>query len=287
MPWRAGAALLSAAGAALSAATMLKGFQLNDEGLMLQAAARISHGEVPYKDFWWYYPPGQPYLLAVLWKAFGSSLLTWRIVRVVSDAAVAVLAFALARRRAPLWLSLVAWFGAACAMAFPAQPHPFPIALAFALGALLAFERRPALAGVLAALCAAWRLEFAAYLVIGIGVAYALSRERRGATRFGATMAGLTDLLYAPAVIAAGAGKSLNLLVKYPLVDFSKYQSLPLPTNYNGPLNTSSIGGFLSDSAENLMHFYLPLMLTIAAAGTLIALTIQNRRSLARIAAPT
>ena len=43
-----------------------------------------------------------------------------------------------------------------------------------------------------------------------------------------------------------GLGRSLDMLVKYPLVDFSKYQSLPLPTNYDGPLNTSSIGGFRS-----------------------------------------
>ena len=33
---------------------------------MLQAAARIADGEVPYRDFWWFYPPGQPYLLAGL-----------------------------------------------------------------------------------------------------------------------------------------------------------------------------------------------------------------------------
>ena len=286
MPWQAGAALLFAAAAALSAVTMLKGFQPNDEGLMLQAAARIAHGQVPYSDFWWYYPPGQPYLLALLWKAFGPSMLTWRIVRVLSDATVAVLAFALARRRAPVWLSLVAWLGAACAMAFPSGPHPFPISLAFALGALLTYERRPALAGMLTALCAMWRLEFAAYLVVGIGVAYALSRERRDAIRFGAATAGLTVLLYAPVAIAAGIGRSLDMLVKYPLVDFSKYQSLPLPTDYNGPLNTSSVGGFLSDSAENLLHFYLPLALLITAAGTLTALVVQNRRNLAQIAAP-
>ena len=30
---------------------------------MLQAAARIADGQVPYRDFWWFYPPGQPLLL--------------------------------------------------------------------------------------------------------------------------------------------------------------------------------------------------------------------------------
>ena len=75
---------------------MLDGIQPNDEGLMLAAAARIADGQVPYRDFWWFYPPGQPYLLGGLWELFGPSLLAWRIVRVLCDAGVAVLAYALA-----------------------------------------------------------------------------------------------------------------------------------------------------------------------------------------------
>ncbi|MDQ3935738.1 MAG: hypothetical protein M3340_14025, partial [Actinomycetota bacterium] len=81
--------LLFAAAAALSAITVLDGVQPNDEGLMLQAAARIADGQVPYSDFWWYYPPGQPYLLGGLWEAFGPSLVAWRVVRVLVDALVA------------------------------------------------------------------------------------------------------------------------------------------------------------------------------------------------------
>ena len=46
-------------------------------------------------------------------------------------------------------------------------PHPFPIALALVLGALLAFESRPALAGVLVGAAAAWRIEFAAFAGLG------------------------------------------------------------------------------------------------------------------------
>ena len=74
----------------------------------LQAAARIAHGEVPYSDFWWFYPPGQPYMLGGLWELFGPSLLVWRIVRVLSDATVALLAWRLARRAAPEPLALAA-----------------------------------------------------------------------------------------------------------------------------------------------------------------------------------
>jgi len=272
--------LLFAGAALLSAITILDGVQPNDEGLMLQAAARIADGQVPFEDFWWYYPPGQPYLLGGLWEVFGPSLLAWRVVRVLVDATVAVLAYELARRRAPVRLALVVWLVAACAMAFPSQPHPFPIALAAALGALLTFERRPLLAGVLLGICAAWRLEFAAYAGLGVAVAHVLSAEPQAdrSRRFG-RVAAAAVALYLPVVIAAGLGRSWEMLIEYPLLDFGDYQSLPFPLDYDGPLNTSGIGGFLSDSAENLIHFYLPLALVIGMVGGLIALAARFTRN--------
>jgi hypothetical protein len=269
--------------ALISAITVYKGLQPNDEGLMLQAARRIAQGQVPYSDFWWYYPPGQPYLLGGLWNLFGPSLLTWRVVRVLADATVAVLAYALARREAGPWLSLATWAGAALAMGQLPQPHPFPIALALALASLLLFERRPALAGVVAGACAFWRLEFAGYLAVGVILALAVrpvpgpDKLRAGGRFLGsALLAGAA--LFAPVVLAAGLSKSWDMLVRYPIVDFGKYQGLPFPFDFDGPLNTSSIGGFFSDSFENLLQFYLPAALVIGLAASLLALLLRARR---------
>lgn len=284
-------AVLFLLAALLSGITALKGVQPNDEGLMLQAAARIAHGEVPYRDFWWFYPPGQPYLLGGLWKVFGPSLVEWRVVRVLADATVALLVWELASRRVAAaahgWRDrlppLAAWLAAALAMAYPSGPHPFPIALALALGALLLFERRPLWAGLLAGACAAWRIEFAAYLSVGVLLAIAIGAaardERvRAALRFvaGAVVAGL--VLYVPVVAQAGIADSWDLLVRYPILQFSDYQSLPFPLAYDGPLNTSSIGGFLDDSAESLLLFYLPLVLVVGLASSLVALGAAFRR---------
>jgi hypothetical protein len=88
-------------------------------------------------------------------------------------------------------------------------------------------------------------------------------------------------VLYAPIVALAGVGRSWDLLIDYPLTDFSSYQSLPFPLNYDGPLNTGSIGGFLSDSAENLLLFYLPLVLVIGLAAGLVALARTSSREAA------
>ncbi len=264
---------LFAGAALLSAVTALDGIQPNDEGLMLQAAARIADGQVPYRDFWWFYPPGQPLVLGALWELIGPSLLPWRVLRVLCDAAVAVLAWRLALRGgAPPRAALAAWLAAALAMAYPSGPHPYAPTLVLALGALLLFEQRPALAGLLAGLAAFWRLEFAAYLGLGILLALAVARAPRAAARFAGAAAVTAALLYVPTVGVAGIGPVFDLLVDYPLSDFSDYQSLPFPLDYDGPLNTSSVGGFLSDSVEPLLVFYLPLALMVGLVAGLAAL---------------
>jgi hypothetical protein len=267
------AVALFAGAALLSAITMLDGIQPNDEGLMLQAAARIAAGEVPYRDFWWFYPPGQPLLLGGLWEVLGPSLLEWRVLRVLCDATVALLAWRLALRGgATPRVALATWLAAALAMAYPSGPHPYPPTLVLCLAALLVFEERPLLAGALAGAAAFWRLEFAGYLALGILLACAVARAPQRARRFAGAAALTAAILYAPIVALAGVGRSWDLLIDYPLTDFSAYQSLPFPLSYDGPLNTASVGGFLSDSAENLLLFYLPLVLVIGLAVGLAAL---------------
>jgi hypothetical protein len=281
--WVLPAALL-ALGAVIAGATMRDGIQPNDEGLMLQAAAHIADGQVPIRDFWWYYPPGQPYLLGGLWALFGPSLLAWRVVRVGADALVALLAWRLARRwSSPGW-ALGAWAASALAMAYPTGPHPFPIALACALGALLALPRQVAWAGVLAGLCALWRLEFAGYLVVGILAAIALAPDsararRRRAVTFFVPALGVTAVLYAPVVAAAGPGPSWRLLVRYPLTRFQAYQGLPFPLTSPPRVDTGSVAHFLGHSAENLLLYYLPLALVVGAAAALTRLALGFTRA--------
>jgi hypothetical protein len=92
-------AVLFLLAAALSASTIWFEIGPHDEGLMLQAAHRIASGELPYRDFWWNYAPGQPLLLGAVDAALGGpSLLAWRILRVLLDATVALLAYRLAAR---------------------------------------------------------------------------------------------------------------------------------------------------------------------------------------------
>ena len=52
--------LLFAGGALISAFTILQGIDPFDEGIVLQAARRVSEGQTPYADFTWAYGPAHP-----------------------------------------------------------------------------------------------------------------------------------------------------------------------------------------------------------------------------------
>ena len=266
-------ALLWLAGLAVGVVTLRNWIQVNDEGLMLQAAARIADGQIPYRDFWWFYPPGQSYLLALIWKLTGPSLIPWRVVRAVSDATVALLVWRLALRRGGSIPALFAWLAAILAVSSATGPHPYPIAMSFALAALLLLDRRPGVAGALAGAAAVWRIEFAAYLALGCAVGLAV----RGAglkpfLRFLAGGIVVAAAAYVPMVLAAGASRSWELLVRYPVLEFGKYQTLPFPLVWDGGGNARGL-----DLVAQFLSYHGPLVLILTLAASGVALLALRR----------
>ena len=252
--------ILFVLGALLSGLTIRWGINPHDEGLMLQAGERIADGQLPYRDFYANYGPGQYFVVGGLDWIFGPSLLTWRILRVALDAGVAVLAYALVRRDAPEPLALGAWLTVAAAMAFPSIPHPNPTALALAFGSLLVAERRPAAAGALAGLAAVFRLDLGLAALAGT----ALLAGRRGAARVVATGAAVGCVLMAPIVIA-DPGAFWDQTIGFAL-DEQRLQRLPLPGAWHG--------GF---EPNKILEFYTPYLLL---AGTALWLAVALARRL-------
>jgi hypothetical protein len=240
--------LLFVLAAALSGFTILREISPHDEGLMLQAGSRIAHGQWPYRDFWTNYMPGQPLVLAVLQQIFGASLLAWRVVRTLTDATVALLAYRLARRRAPESYALAAWLAVAGAMAFPTGPGPNPPALALAFGALLAARRRPALGGVLAGIACLFRLEIGVAAIIGVALEAPIGARARSA----AIGAGCGVVVLAPFFLAGPGAMWHDTLGFYGIQGL---QRLPFPLGFHGPLRPSK-----------LIEFYIPLILVIGLA---------------------
>jgi hypothetical protein len=247
-------AVLFALGALLSAATIWWEIGPHDEGLMLQAAHRIASGELPYRDFWWNYPPGQPLLLALPDLVVGPSLVPWRVLRVALDATVAVLAFALARRETGGgWLALLVWLAVAGAMAFPTGPGPNPTALALGLGALLAAPRRPVLAGALAGLAAFLRLEIG--VAVALGAAALAPGDRRWglAARCLGAAAAVGLAAWAPFVLAAPRA-ALDQTLGF--LRIQHLQRLPFP------LDPSGVGL----DPNKLLELWMPAILVAACA---------------------
>jgi hypothetical protein len=257
--------LLFALAAALSGFTILREANTHDEGFMLQAALRLLDGQVPYRDFYLNYGPGQPLALAGLDGIFGSSLLSWRILRVVLDATVSVLAYRVALRSCSQPLALLAFVATAAAMAYPPLPHPNPSVLALGLGAILVARRSPVTAGVMGG--AAVFFFVPSGLAAAAGAVLASSewdRPWRAMLR-AAVAAGVTVLLLiGPVAIVAGTGRFFSQALGFAL-EVPGLKRSPFPLTYDGPFDPNEV-----------LSFYLPLLLVVATAAW--ALLVLRRR---------
>jgi hypothetical protein len=272
------AAALFAAAVTISAFSMLRGIDPFDEGLALQAASRIAAGELPYHDFSWAYGPAQPYLLGALSDLFGPSLLAWRVVRVLVNAAIAVAVFMLLRERAGRTPAVLAAFMTAAAMAQPLSANPSAAALLFTLLAVAAASSdtpRPFAAAALTALAAAWRLDFGVYAGVACLAALALRRDTRAAVRYTVAAAAGALLAYLPFVVAAGPADMWDALVATGLRD-REHWTLPFPLEYGGGFALWPPGSLAHD-LKDVLSYYVPLVLVAGLAVAAVAALARRR----------
>ncbi len=167
-----------------------------DEGIFLQGAVRVAHGQLPYRDFFTFYTPGVFYLLAAVFRLFGRSFTVARWTLVVAGAGVNPASYALGRRVASrgtaLWFALVV-MGSALPFRFLVLPNWFAtllvlVAIAAAAAATGAVSRRAecvwaAAAGMLTGLTVLFEQSVGAGLLFGLllgGTLLALRARREG-----------------------------------------------------------------------------------------------------------
>lgn len=114
-------------------------------GDYVTAAERVLSGQIPYRDFWTMYAPGSFYLLALLYKIFGTHILVGSIAAsVICSGAVCLcyrLAVNLTGRETAGVLCAGIFFAASYATSYCITPGPYPMTILLVLTALNLFIR--------------------------------------------------------------------------------------------------------------------------------------------------
>jgi hypothetical protein len=269
-------------------------------GKSVAGAWRVLSGEVPYRDFWSMYAPGQFYATAAVLALCGKQVLAPALVACGVKAASAALLFLAgvgfgAPRR--LALLVAAIVGLALFEVAP-ELSSYPPALACILGALCAVARpRPALvlAGLLLGAAAFFKHDVAAYATLAVGAGLALepwiagaaaegrARALREALTVGVTAAGLVALLALGLAWLAGRDALVDLVL-FPLGDFQLVRGEPYPGLVP---NISALEGFFAkpcelararDAVEALAEWTLANAPQLAFVGLLASLAHARHR---------
>ena len=254
-----------------------------DEGLALFNAMRVANGDVPFRDFWSIYPPGQSYTLAALFSIFGWDIQVARIydtfVRFGIAASIFLLADRLFHRGLALFVSMVVVLQLAVSLFYAYAVFP---ALLFSLFGLLFLARyfdAPkrlllVFAGAMIGISAAYRLDIAGYAAIATGLAVLLFevRKRGGREFLAAGISGAALFfgfalvafpLYLWLILSSGAVPAWQQLIMFPATVLHEVRQLPLPLQppTPGSLNLSVvIGAERVISYEMWLRFYFPIL---------------------------
>jgi hypothetical protein len=284
-------------------AALAPGAFLGVPGKSVAGAWRVLAGEVPYRDFWSMYAPGQFYATAAVLALTGKQVLAPALVACAVKALTASL----------LYLASIS-FGAARGLAFVVctllglalfeiapELSSYPPALALIAAALTLIARQPArpvAAGLLLGVAAFFKHDVAAYgtaaIVVGLAgepwladeSAAQRSKGLRDAWTVGSAALGVVALLALGLAWMAGRDALVDLVL-FPLGDFRIVRSEPYPALWpNLPL----VAKFLEDTtnlargrdaAEALSEWLLGNAPQAAFAAALLVL-IRRRRSMPR-----
>lgn len=110
-----------------------------DEGCILVNADLVSHGMIPYKDFWAVHTPGQPYILAFLFKVFGKSLMTGRIYTIFLYSLICLMVFLITSKLCRLRFAILSSFICMVSLIPRVGSTPWPVwpAILFVLLSLM------------------------------------------------------------------------------------------------------------------------------------------------------
>ncbi len=275
------------------------GYSIYDEGVAVYGAERVMHGQMPYRDFWTMYAPGQYYLTAILFKLCGPSLMAERICTTVTLIVLCLLIYAILRQTVTrpfacvgmaltaIWLGGVKFFGS-----------PMPTALALSMASALLFVRflhtlrlRPLLiSGVLAGASTLFRHDIGVYSFAAASmmvILLALKRRAESPNRAAefpkspwlllAVLIGGYVLVVLPvaAYFSARAGYSnvVSDLIRFPSEVYPRVRSLPFPVLWSsgsGDHSLTESAGTLLSPTNPALSYYVPIVVYAVTAAAFL-----------------
>lgn len=225
-----------------------------DEGIILTGAVRVMAGQVPHRDFYANYGPAQFYILAILFKIFGPSILVERVFDIFLKASLVVVIYLLLSRYVRPWIvfatcgAIVFWLFGLFDSSFGLATIPASLLNVLAVILIMcAFhphlsKRRMIAAGAVGGLAMLFRYDtgialtaisacviaLAAYPVLG-GV---LPKLRMFASMFGAYILGFTIVVLPSAIYylsVAPIHPLIHDIILYPSKYYHAGRNLPFP----------------------------------------------------------
>lgn len=153
------------------------GINLYDEGITLYGAVRVLEGYIPYRDFYYLYPPGNLYILALLFKSFGPSILISRILNFIISFLILICCYIITKNivsdKISLFISFILitlWLGMGQYFSYISTPL-----LSILIASILVFKyldnrirSHLAIIGILTGITAYFRLDFSLYLFLSV-----------------------------------------------------------------------------------------------------------------------
>jgi Dolichyl-phosphate-mannose-protein mannosyltransferase len=234
-------------------ASMSRSVNPYDEGIIATGATLVMAGEVMHRDFYANYGPAQFYILAILFKLFGPSILVARLWGALIKASIAVVVYLLGKRVMPTGWALVScacsivWLSLVENTVWPAWPALLATILSiFVLDTI--FEKgssfkRVFAAGMFVGIATLFRYDIGFIVCVAeaavllpfsftVGTAGGQTRLRSVLVNLAAYCAGIAVVCMPVAAAFCFAGAIGDLLfdvVQFPARHYAATRSLPFP----------------------------------------------------------